>query len=272
MPQPLVSVIMTVYNEENDLKDSVSSILVQSFSDIEFIIVNDGSTDRTKSMLEGFATKDKRIRILNNDRNLGMVRSLNKAIKISKGKYIARMDSGDFSQQERLKKEVLFLENNESVYIVGTQAHWIDGSGNIVGETQFPLIVDSIGLYRTGGAIHPSIMVRKQLFTEIGLYDLKYDISLEYDLYMRTMKNGLLIANLSEYLIDCRRREAGVTLRNLRTTQLHQFEIKLKYLRYFFNVWNTYSTLKTGVCCLLPTFLLRKGFFFSSSRNGVSNK
>jgi len=248
---------MSVYNEELYLKDTIDSILNQTFKDFEFLIINDGSKDNTWNILEDYAKQDKRIILINNEVNLGVVRSINKGINISKGKYIAIMDSGDISHQDRLKKQVIFLDNNDGVYIVGTWVRWINEIGNIIGETKFPLTVDRINIFKTGGAVHPSIVIRRKLFEIIGLYNVHYNISLEFELYMRTMKKGLLIANLPEYLVDARKRSKGVTYSNLRTTQIHQFKIKLKYLRYFFNVSNVIYTTRSMLGCLLPTFLLR---------------
>lgn len=257
MNQPLVSVVMAVYNEEKYLRDSIESILSQTFTDFEFVVINDGSVDKTQDILENYAQRDRRIKLIINERNLGLVKSLNKGIKLAKGKYIARMDAGDVSYPERLNKQVEFLEDNRAVYIVGTSAYWMNGNKTIIGGSKFPTVVDGISLYKTGGAIHPSIMIQSQLFEKIGLYN-EQDISLEFELYMKAIKNGFGISNIPEFLISVMQRDTGMTFSHLRPTQLHQFEIKLKYLPYFFNFWNVIYTMRSLVGYLLPTFLLKK--------------
>ena len=109
MNNPAISVIMTAYNTEKYIKEAIESILNQTFKDFEFIIVDDGSTDNTRLIIEEYAKKDRRIKILYNKKNLGIVKSLNKAIAIAKGKYIARMDSDDVSKLNRLEKQFVFM-------------------------------------------------------------------------------------------------------------------------------------------------------------------
>lgn len=268
MKQPLISVVMSVHNEEKYLKDSIKSILNQTFDNIEFIIIDDGSTDTTQKILEHYAKKDERIKLIVNKKNIGLSRSLNKGIEIAKGKYIARMDAGDISHPKRFEKQTELLEENENVYILGTWAYWMDENKEIIGEWKKPSIISNDRLlFKAGAAIHPSIMIKKKLFEGIGLYDIGYDISLEFELYMRAMKNGFDIANIPEFLIYVMRRYGGMSFSQLKTTQLHQFKIKLKYLPYFFNFWNIIYTTRSLVGYLLPSFLLKK--FVESSIKSI---
>ena len=107
---PLVSVVMSVYNDSKYLSESIKSILDQTLKDFEFIIVDDGSLDNSFDLLRRFKKKDNRIKILKNNSNMGLAFSLNKAIKESKGKYIARMDADDLSMPDRLKKQIIFFQ------------------------------------------------------------------------------------------------------------------------------------------------------------------
>ena len=117
MKTPLISVIMPVYNAEKYLKKSIDCILNQTLKDFEFIIINDGSTDKSEQIIKLY--KDKRIVYLKNHKNLNLVKTLNKALKIAKGKYIARMDADDLSLPERLEKEAAFLDQNPDYGVVG---------------------------------------------------------------------------------------------------------------------------------------------------------
>jgi len=256
MSRPLVSVILSAYNEERFLKDTIESILSQTMEDFEFIIVNDGSTDRTAEIIDNYKKLDNRIVIINNKNNIGLAKSLNAAIEKSSGRYLARMDVGDLSHNQRFEKQLKFLEARGDIYILGTQGYWIDDKKQIIGEWKMPLTVTDKELFDTGGAIHPSIMIRRELFDRIGLYDVNYEISLEFNLYMRTLKNGFGMANLPEALIYIMERDRGMTLSNLRITQLNQFKLKAKYLSNFLSFWNTFYTLRSLVGLLMPLGIL----------------
>src|SRR5580698_9685158 len=107
---PKVTVLMPVYNGEKYIKEALESILQQTFIDFEFLIINDGSTDNSVSIIKSF--NDNRIRLIHNEKNSGLVYSLNKGIGLSNGEYIARMDCDDVSIPERLEKQVGFLNSN----------------------------------------------------------------------------------------------------------------------------------------------------------------
>ena len=110
--EPLVSVIMSAYNAESTLETAIESILSQSFSNFEFLIMNDGSNDMTSEIIENFSQNDKRIRVFQNEKNKGLTKSLNILINLSKGKYIARQDADDFSVFSRLSSQITFLTKN----------------------------------------------------------------------------------------------------------------------------------------------------------------
>ena len=110
--EPLVSVIMSAYNAESTLETAIESILSQSFSNFEFLIMNDGSNDMTSEILENYSQNDKRIRVFQNEKNKGLTKSLNILINLSKGKYIARQDADDFSVYSRLSSQITFLTEN----------------------------------------------------------------------------------------------------------------------------------------------------------------
>ncbi|PHS68219.1 MAG: glycosyl transferase family 2 [Methylophaga sp.] len=123
-----LSVLMTVYNAELYLNEAVESILNQSYSDFEFIIINDGSTDSSLSILKNYAQLDKRIKLITRE-NKGIVASRNELLYMASGKYIAIMDSDDISHPQRLQKQLAFLSKNEEYYIVGCQDLLIDPEG-----------------------------------------------------------------------------------------------------------------------------------------------
>lgn len=258
MSSPLVSVVMSAWNEERYVGKTIESILSQTFTDFEFIIVNDGSTDKTQHVLDDFASRDKRIKIIVNEANIGMAQSLNRGIENAQGDYLARIDAADTAHPSRLEKQVRFLYDNPEIYIVGTYAYWIDEDGKTIGEWRVPEVIEYGKLFKSQIAIHPSIMTKRELFKKIGLYTVKYDISLEFDLYLRASKYRLGIANVPEFLTCVMSRDQGLTQTNLRTTQWHQFKIKMAYLPHFFSFWNVLSTIRSFVGLLLPSFLLKR--------------
>jgi glycosyltransferase involved in cell wall biosynthesis len=258
MSRPLVSVVMSVYNEEGYLKDTIDSILAQTLSDFEFIIVNDGSTDSTQDILESYAKIDCRIKLTSNNENLGVSKASNLGIEKARGKYIAIIDAGDIANNKRLEKQFDYLEANKEIYVLGTQGRWIDEEKRPIGNSKMPLVVSARDIYRTGGAIHPSVMMRRELFDIIGPYDEGLSTSQEFDLNMRTLSAGLGMANLEDELVWIMERNRGMTLKHLKTIQWNQFMIKAKYLPGFPSIWNVVYTARSLAGYLLPTFILMR--------------
>ena len=137
MNLPLVSVIMSVYNGEKYLVQAIDSILNQTYQNFEFIIIDDCSTDNSSHILQEYAKKDSRIKIIKKEKNIGIkgfIENLNLGISIAEGKYIARMDADDISLPERFQKQVTFLENNPEIFMVGAQIDFINEKNEIIGE------------------------------------------------------------------------------------------------------------------------------------------
>lgn len=169
MGNPAISVVMAVYNCEKYLKEAIESILNQTFSDFEFIIVNDGSTDRTGEIVKFF--DDSRIVLIQQD-NQGLSAALNSAIRIAKGKYIARADADDISWPERLKKQFEFMEKNPQCVAVGSWAHWIDINGGYLCTMKMSSNSDELkrGLPFKIPVPHAGAIYRKNAVIEIGGY------------------------------------------------------------------------------------------------------
>lgn len=129
---PEISVILPVYNAEKYIRNSIESILHQSFKDFELIIINDGSIDNSGAIISSF--NDVRIHYYTNDTNLGLIKTLNKSINLSKGRYIARMDADDICMPNRFEKQVAFMESHPSVVLCGTWAKIIDDQGKSLVE------------------------------------------------------------------------------------------------------------------------------------------
>lgn len=199
---PAISVIMSVYNGEDYLEESIDSILTQPFRDFEFIIVNDASQDQTLSILEEKARQDPRIKILRNPSCLGLTRSLNRALQKAKGRYIARQDADDISSPQRFALQHAYLESNPGIFLIGSSATIIDAQGQ---KKKSYLREDNPEkwakkLKRFNPLFHSSIMFRHQ-----GLYYRnKFYFAQDYDLYLRLLTRGEKISNLPTYLIKRR--------------------------------------------------------------------
>ena len=197
-----ISVIAGAYNVENcfSFRSSMESILEQSFGDIEFIICDDGSSDNTWELLNGFAGKDKRIKLLRNEKNLGLAASLNKCIGAAEGKYIARHDCDDYSHKERLKKQFDHMETHKDVCVLGCQSYLFDKNG-VWGKDKFPEKVENKDFLFSSPYRHGSVMFRKEALIKAGCYRVARETyrAEDYDLFMN-MQTFCKGENLSEYL------------------------------------------------------------------------
>ena len=199
---PLVTVLMSVYNGEEHLSEAIESVLDQTYKYFEFIIIDDGSTDRTLEVINGF--KDKRIRTIRNKKNIGLTKSLNIGIKCSRGKYIARMDADDISLPRRLEKQVLFMKKNPEICVCGT--FWKIILRDKSFEFKPPTAHEAIkaGLFFGNLIVHSSAMLNADIIRSKNLfYDENYTTSQDYELWNRISQNYKL-ANISEFLLHLR--------------------------------------------------------------------
>lgn len=224
--EPRISVIMSVYNSQDYLEIAIDSILSQTYTDFEFIIVNDGSTDNSSLILENFARIDSRIRIINKE-NEGLTKALNIAIQTSRGEFIARFDSDDISISSRLEKQVDFLEKHPKYDMIASSAYFIDKYGNIYNRT-IPVISSKLlnkQLRYINPIIHPSVMLRRSVLERVGLYNENIKQYCEdYNLWLRISEFGK-IKVLFEPLIMFRMHSFNMS--NLNNLSKHRREISL---------------------------------------------
>ena len=196
---PKISVLMPVYNAEEYVADAISSILEQTFSDFEFIIINDGSRDKTAAIVKSF--KDERIKFIDNPKNQGLIVVLNQGLDLCRGEYIARMDADDISYPERFAKQIDFLDNHLDVGLLGTAG---ENFGDNNDRHYQPEDVDVIDLLRGVCFYHPSVMIRRSVLIDNGLkYNKNYYLVEDYELWARMLKVCRL-CNLNEILIKYR--------------------------------------------------------------------
>jgi len=207
---PKVSVVMAVFNGEKYLGQAIDSILGQTFTDFEFIIVDDGSTDATSQIIQGYG--DARIRFILNEENIGLTRSLNKGLSLASGAYIARMDGDDVSLPERLAKQVEFMDANREVGACGTWAMDIDQEGKIIGKRETFAGDQLNNFYWRSALTHSSAMFRFSQ-TSGPRYDETARVSQDYDLWLRIAAENKL-GTLPEYLLLYRVHDESITVAN----------------------------------------------------------
>lgn len=199
---PMVSVVMSVYNGENYLHEAIDSVLHQSFTDFEFIIINDGSKDKSLSIIKSY--NDKRIVLIDNDGNKGLIYSLNKGIEVSKGKYIARMDADDISLPERFKQQVDFLESHPTIGVISCDYISFNNTQSKTVTSIYKSNEIKSFLLFTATMCHPTLMLRKQVLTDNHLsYSENAKHVEDYDLWTRMVLHTDF-CNLQEILFKYR--------------------------------------------------------------------
>lgn len=196
--QPLVSIIMSVYNGEKFIAETIQSILNQSYTKFELIIVDDCSTDNTVSVIECF--NDDRIVLLKNDKNMRLAYSLNKAIKASNGKYIARMDADDLCMTDRLPLQVKYMEEHPDIAVLGGSAQQFGARSALM---TYPTEHETIKteLLFSNPLCHPAVMFRRSAIAE--WYNVEVKAGQDYELWSRLIWK-VKFHNLSDTLIKYR--------------------------------------------------------------------
>tara|TARA_B100000795_G_scaffold179192_1_gene135631 strand:+ start:4505 stop:5500 length:996 start_codon:yes stop_codon:yes gene_type:complete len=200
----MISIIMPVYNSAPFIGEAIDSILNQTYKDIELIIINDGSTDNSASIIESY--NDNRIKLINNDSNKGIVYSLNKSISMSSGQYIARMDSDDIANIDRLESQLKYL-NLHNLDICGSSINTFGLMRRII---NYPETTQDVKFFSIFGSpvAHPTAFGYAQLFKK---YPYRNVTAEDYDLWTRMLMDGVNIGNIQVPLLDYRIHEGQLT-------------------------------------------------------------
>lgn len=256
MKHSTISVIMAVYNGMPYLEDAVESILNQSYKNFEFIIVNDASVDDTLKYLKSL--KDKRIKLIDNPKNLGLSASLNKALGVARGEYIARMDADDISLPDRLVIQLDYLKHNPRISLCGCWVDLIDKNGKVIGEKKYPTsdqdIKKALKWYQP--IVHPTFMARNKLYRKLGGYRSEFEYAEDYDLLTRAMKKYRM-ANIAKKLLLWRLADERRSRKSMKNVDIADFKVKLEILKsnYFGKLYITYVIKKFITTFLIPSNL-----------------
>ena len=203
-----ISVILPVYNSARYLNVAIDSVLSQTYKNFEFIIINDGSVDRTEAIIS--SCQDPRIKLIKHNRRLGIVKSLNQGLKMAKGKYVIRMDADDISFTQRFEKQINFMESNPKIAISGS---WVEVFGTKNYYWRPPTTHETIKskLMFESSLIHPSVIFRRQAIIKNKLfYRPNYNSAEDYDLWSRAADKTKL-GNLNQVLLKYRQHHSQVT-------------------------------------------------------------
>lgn len=206
MSTPRVSVAMSVFNGERYLPAAVRSILDQTYSDFEFLIVDDGSTDNSRAILDRYASEDRRIH-LSSRPNTGLTVALNELLGLARGEYVARMDADDISLPQRLERQVQYLDAHPECVLLGSRVRIIDPDGDAIRVMGDALTHEEInqGFMEARGQMiyHPAVMFRRQSVLDAGGYRTEHYTAQDLDLFLRLAEVGR-VTNLAEPLLQYR--------------------------------------------------------------------
>ncbi|MFA6490145.1 MAG: glycosyltransferase [Candidatus Micrarchaeia archaeon] len=261
MKNPLVSVVMPVYNSEKYLRETIESVLGQDFPDFEFVIVEDCPTDGSPAIIGEYAKKDRRIVRVRNRKNLGISESRNRGIGAARGKYIMNMDHDDISMPGRMRMQAEYLKRHPGVGIVGSGVIAIDGGGKTIGRRELPEtdaeIRKALPLYAPFS--HPSTMVRASAYATTGGYDREFEPADDYELYFRIGRK-FKFANIGKPLLKHRLHEGATTVKKIRKMIFKTLDVKRKWVKEYggVNAGVAFAALKQTAPAILPLFITGK--------------
>ena len=226
-----ISVIMPVYNAGSYLAQAVNSILTQTFTDFEFLICDDCSTDASGTILQQFAARDNRIKLFRNEKNSGIVVSLNKLLSHVSSPYIARMDADDIAIPERLEKQYRYMQKNPHIHIAGGQLEVINEKNETLGYRYYSADPDKIFRNALCGnpLAHPAVIMRKQFIESLGGYRDVCGCE-DYELWLRALQNGAILTNLPDVLLRYRINSGQIKQRDMKRTLWSTIALQQKYL------------------------------------------
>ena len=228
---PKISLIMSVYNGEDYLAETIESVINQTFKEWEFIIINDCSTDKTAEILGKYAALDERIKVHTNETNLRLPSSLNKALSLACGKYIARMDADDICLPSRLQKQYDFMESNSDIDLSScrflTLKNGRYASGGCGGKGDFESL--KALLLVTNPILHPGIIAKADVIKSLG-YDKNFTCTEDMELWTRFILENKRVEILSDYLMVYRLHDKQITETTLDKQKNEVIKVQRNYL------------------------------------------
>jgi glycosyltransferase involved in cell wall biosynthesis len=210
MKPPLISIIMATYNDEKYISQTIDSILNQSFENFEFIIINDCSKDNTTEILSKY--NDSRIKIFNNDKNMGLYKSLNIGFNNSSGGFIARIDADDIAVHNRLQIQYDYLRNNPSIAMVGCNYYEINSNGDIISDiikfNAEPIIIKWRMCFEN--PVPSPVLFTREIYLKVGGFDERSKVGMDYDFFSKVSKIEK-ISNIQEPIMYWRVHKSSIS-------------------------------------------------------------
>ena len=227
----LISVIMPVCNSGKYVREAVKSILNQTYSNFEFIIIDDGSTDNSVSIISQF--NDNRIRLFKNAHK-GIVSQLNFGLSIANGIYVARMDADDLCNEERLEKQVDFLLNNKDVQVTGTNFNYLDYKGMIIMHKNLPEKHEDIEFMMpiNASVLHSTMLTYRETLIKVGGYAEKDYIAEDHELLLRMLKEGVRFYNIQKILYSYRQHNRSISVIREKETMKACYQYGVNFIMY----------------------------------------
>lgn len=232
---PRVTVLMTVHNGLPYLKDSLKSLLRQTFCDFELLIVDDASTDDSVEFVR--TLQDPRIRLVENPKNLGQAASLNKGLSLSTSPYVARLDQDDVCEPDRLKLQLAYLKAHPEMVACGSWITWMDAKGRRIGIAGFP--VEDYGSFlglllgQTTPVAHPTVLIRTRAIKALGGYDTSFSPCEDYNLWCRLAERRMSVGVLPRPLLRLRLHDGQQSFRKLDIQRGHAKRAHLRLIESF---------------------------------------
>jgi Glycosyltransferases involved in cell wall biogenesis len=231
MNKPSITVLMPAYNAERFIGKAIESILNQTYKDFEFLIINDGSTDATESIIQSYS--DSRILYIKNDKNIGLIATLNTGINMANGEWIARMDSDDVALPQRLEYQKNYFDEHKETDVLATTIIFMNESGETTGtwsldqKTINPNDIKS-ALIRENCIAHPTVMCRTSLLQKFRYRSNSLHIE-DYDLWLRLLNRGYYFAKINTPLLYYRVHTESVTGTHLKKSNFFFRHAKTKW-------------------------------------------
>lgn len=249
-----ISVIVSIYNGGKNIKSSIESILNQTYGNFELILIDDGSNDNSFEIMKFYSNLDKRIKILRNKSNIGLTKSLNKGIKLSKGNFIARQDIDDISLPNRLQLQLEFLSNNPDYAFCGSNIYIKQNRNKSLEIFKFKGIKKNLIINNC--FIHSTILIRKKVLNKYGLYNEKWFFGQDYELWCQLIyKYQLKAQNLKKKLVIMNIPNKNLIQKDSKFLIQHKNSIKtrLRHLKY---IKNPYSILMSIIYIIINSIVI----------------
>ena len=234
---PEITVLMPVRNGERYIKESIDSVLNQTLTDFEFLIIDDGSTDRTVEIIQGYT--DKRIRLVRKEHQF--IQNLNEGLELASGSYIARMDADDIMHTERLRIQLKRMKKNPDITVCGTWAKIFSYKGNERNVSHLGYGIKHepvLELLKYNMLLHPSVMIKKEFLLNHHIEYQNYPCVEDYKLWFDIAKAGGILFVEPQELLMFRRSDTQVTVTKKKEMSLGSIRLRKEILLYLLSIYN----------------------------------